>query len=461
MNPMCVKVRMTGRQHQLLRSHLFPGDGLEAAAVALCGRRSGEGFNGLSVRTIVPIPHGECVRERDRITWPTARLEPLLHEAMKRHWAVLKIHSHPQDYPEFSLTDDRADRELFSSVHGWVDDDLPHASVVMQASGRMFGRWIDSRGVFHPLDCISVAGDDMMFWHGETLLPEDEADLRNKQAFGEGTIARLRALTVAVIGCSGTGSPVIEQLARYRLGRLILVDPDRVEDKNLNRIIHATRADANARALKVQVIADAVRRMGLGTEVVTVAENLCDAGVLKLLAEADVLVGCMDGAEGRAVLNRLACFYNLPYFDVGVRLDADGIGGIDQLCGTVHYLQPDGSSLFSRQVITQQEVSDESLKRRTPGLYEERLKQAYIKGVEVDRPAVVSVNMHYASLAVLELLARLHPYRADPNSTFARHGSSLVNNDHWAMGEGDPCRILAREAGRGDTVPMLDMPSLG
>lgn len=458
---MQVKLRMTGRQHQALRAHLFPGDGLEAAAVALCGRRTGDGLNGLSVRTIVPIPHAECVRERDRIVWPTARLEPLLHEAMKRHWAVLKVHSHPQDFPQFSVVDDRADRELFSSIHGWVDDDLPHASVVMQESGRMFGRWIDSAGGFHPLASISVAGDDVVFWHPDDDLPDEEADLRNRQAFGDGTVARLRRLTIAVVGCSGTGSPVIEQLARYRVGRLILVDPDHVEDKNLNRIIHATRADADAKALKVETIAEAVRRMGLGTVVDTVAENLCDAAVLQKIAEADVLFGCMDGAEGRAVLNRLACFYNLPYFDVGVKLEADGRGGIDQMCGTVNYLQPDGSSLFSRKVITREEVEEESLKRRTPELYEERLKQRYIKGVVVDRPAVVSVNMHYASLAVLELLARIHPYRADPNGRFARYGSSLVNDDHWAFDDGDPCRVLAREAGRGDTAPMLDMPSLG
>lgn len=459
---MQVKLRMTGRQHRLLRAHLFPGDGLEAAAVALCGRRAGDDFHALSVHKIVLIPHEECVRERDRLTWPTARLEPLLLEAMKKHHAVLKLHSHPQNYPEFSAQDDRADRELFSSVHGWVDDDLPHASVVFQEDGRVFGRWADSHCNFHQLDSIAVAGDDVLFWHAsETSEADSAADLKNIQAFGEGTINRLRRLTIAVIGCSGTGSPLIEQLARYRVGRLIIVDPDRVEDRNLNRIIHAAREDADAKALKVEVIARAIARMDLGTQVDAVPGNICDPAVVKKVAEADVVFGCMDGTEGRAILNRLACFYGLPYFDVGVRLDADGMGGIDQMCGTVNYLQPDGSSLFSRRVITREEVEAESMRRKTPELYAGRLKEQYIKGVAVERPAVVSVNMHYASLAVLELLARLHPYRAEPNGRYARYGSSLVNADLYSDGDGEPCRVLAREAGRGDVDPLLDMPAMG
>lgn len=56
----------------------------------------------------------------------------------------------------------------------------------------------------------------------------------------------------------------------------------------------------------------------------------------------------MDGAEGRHILSRLCTFYCLPYFGVGVKLEADGMGGMTQICGGINYLQPDGSSLLSR-----------------------------------------------------------------------------------------------------------------
>jgi hypothetical protein len=67
---------------------------------------------------------------------------------------------------------------------------------------------------------------------------------------------------------------------------------------------------------------------------------------------------------------------------------------------------------------------------------------------------------HYASLTILEFLARLHRYRNEDNTRFAQYGSSLVNADLYYSVDGEADRALAKEAGRGDVVPLLDMPSL-
>jgi ThiF family len=244
------------------------------------------------------------------------------------------------------------------------------------------------------------------------------------------------------------------------VGRLILVDPERVEEKNLNRILNATMDDAVAGRYKVHVAADAVNRMKLGTVVIPIPENIINPGVVRIVAESDVVIGTMDGAEGRNLLNRLATFYCIPYFDVGVRLEADGCGGISQICGSVNYLQPGGSSLLSRKAITPEDIAAEGLRRTDPAAYVEQVKARYIKGVQEDRPAVVSVNMHYASLAVNELLARLHPYRDDWNEGFAWFGSSLTQARFFQASDGEPCRSLSRHVGRGDVTPLLDMPAL-
>jgi hypothetical protein len=47
---------MTEAQRLALRSHLFPGDGNEAAAVLLCGRRNDTERHVFTVRRVVPIP---------------------------------------------------------------------------------------------------------------------------------------------------------------------------------------------------------------------------------------------------------------------------------------------------------------------------------------------------------------------------------------------------------------------
>jgi hypothetical protein len=195
-------------------------------------------------------------------------------------------------------------------------------------------------------------------------------------------------------------SVVVEALARLGIGRLVIVEYDRTEEKNLNWILNTTREDAKVRRLKVEVALRAVRAMGLGTEIEVVAGNLIDRAVVRLVSGCDVLFGCVDSVEARHIMNRLAAYYLLPYFDVGVRLDADGKGGIDQVCGSAHYLQPGGSSLHSRGVYTMEEVRAEGLRRTDPTAYAGLVKENYIKGVRVDRPAVISVNMLVASLAV-------------------------------------------------------------
>src|SRR5947199_9210553 len=122
-------LRLTGGQHDALRSHLFPGDGNEAVAVALCGRRAGDGRHVFTARSLHPIAYDDCaVRSPVRVTWSTELLPPLLAEAAKRGQAVVKIHSHPGGLEKFSRQDDRADRELFEAVDTWLDDGLPHAS---------------------------------------------------------------------------------------------------------------------------------------------------------------------------------------------------------------------------------------------------------------------------------------------------------------------------------------------
>ena len=143
-------------------------------------------------------------------------------------------------------------RSLFPSLYAWVDRDPVHASAILMDDGRLFGRVVSEDGQFQPLQAVHVIGDDIeRFDGGGGAAAVPEHGRRIAQTFGGGTFERLRRLKVGVVGCSGTGSPVIEQLARNCIGSLVLVDPDHVEDKNLNRIANKTRDDAEHGRLKV------------------------------------------------------------------------------------------------------------------------------------------------------------------------------------------------------------------
>jgi hypothetical protein len=168
----------------------------------------------------------------------------------------------------------------------------------------------------------------------------------------------------------------------------------------------------------------------------------------------------VDSADGRDLLNRISTYYLVPYIDVGVRLDANGHGGIEQICCALHYLVPGGSSLLSRGVITPEQVQAQALRRTNPKQYATLEKEGYIKGVAVDRPAVVSVNGFVATHAVNEMLARVHPYRRDSNQDFRYQLFSLCDGAWLQLPDGPPCKLLSRCVGRGDTTPLLGNPAL-
>jgi hypothetical protein len=457
-------LRFTGEQHAQLKAHLFPGDGKEAAALVLCGRLAGPHRHIFSARQIVLIPLDKCKRERDGMEWPTRFADELLREAMNKRMAIVPVHSHPGGFEGFSARDDRSDLSFFESVNSLLEDGGPHASAVMlPGQGRIFARAVTADGNFAPVGLVSVVGDDLEFWHAEGSgygLPEFVR--RHAQAFGAGTMHQLRRLRIAVIGCSGTGSPLIEQLVRLGVGQLLLVDPDRVEWKNLNRIYLTTAADANLGRFKVEVLAEAIGRIGLATQVVPLAKDLATPSVVREVASCDVVIGCMDTAYGRDLLNRLAAFYVLPYVDMGTQIHALAGGGVDQITGAIHYLQPGKSSLKSRGVYTGDDVRAELLRRDDPIEFRRRLAEGYIKNVQEDQPAVISVNSQVASMAVNELLARIHRYRNDPNGVFALQQYALHEGYNYKTAESKfaPCAVLGKEVGRGDVTPLLDWSEL-
>ena len=455
---MITSLTLTADQHARLRDHLFPGDGKEAAALLLCGRAQSADRLRLIVSEVHLVPYEVCQRTPTNVTWPTDMLPALLARAAQRGLSLVKIHGHAAA-PSFSEEDDASDRALFASVYAWAEG--PHGSAVMLDGDRIFGRIVSPAGAFIPFDRVTRIGDDLSFWDREsrpTLVPE--YGRRVAQSFGAGTFAILRRLRVGVVGCSGTGSVVVDQLARNCVGELVLVDPDRVEHKNLNRIVNSRLADAEAKRVKVEVLAAAVEALGFGTQVETHATSLFSPQAVRAIASCDIVFGCMDSVDGRHLLNRLAAFYGLGYLDLGVKLEADGSGGVDQVCGTVHYLKPGGSSLFSRHVYSMEQVRAAGLMRADPRSYRELKREGYIKGVQEDRPAVIQLNSVIASLAINELLARLHPYRLDPNGDFAIHRLSLSHGIYEYLEDGEPCPLLARHVGRGDVTPPLDLPEL-
>ena len=89
--------------------------------------------------------------------------------------------------------------------------------------------------------------------------------IRTEMLIGEEALARLRSATVAVFGVGGVGGYAVEALARVGVGKLVLVDSDRVSVSNINRQIIATHSTVGQ--YKTEAARDRIRDIDPSIEV--------------------------------------------------------------------------------------------------------------------------------------------------------------------------------------------------
>ncbi len=155
---------MSGKDHKTLHNHLFPGDGLEAAAILLCSRIQGSRLR-LMVKSVHCVPHCECDRRADWVTWPGQHIEDCLTEAEADDLSLILVHSHPLGGSNFSETDDQSDIELLDSLFLAREQGRPgeilHGSAVMLSNGWMRARVYSRNLKSEMLDLVTVAGDEI------------------------------------------------------------------------------------------------------------------------------------------------------------------------------------------------------------------------------------------------------------------------------------------------------------
>lgn len=128
--------------------------------------------------------------------------------------------------------------------------------------------------------------------------------------------AKLGRATVAVIGAGGIGSPALLYLAAAGVGRLILIDDDRVDLSNLNRqIAHTT---ARVGALKVESAAEALHALNPDVTLTLHAERATDTSIDRFLDGADAVIDGSDSFDTRRLVADACARRRLPLISAAV-----------------------------------------------------------------------------------------------------------------------------------------------
>jgi tRNA A37 threonylcarbamoyladenosine dehydratase len=121
---------------------------------------------------------------------------------------------------------------------------------------------------------------------------------RTARLFGEASVDRLRRSTVTIFGVGGVGSFAAEGLARSGVGRLFLVDFDRICVTNVNRQLHAMKGTLGKS--KVAVMAERLRAINPDAVVEARAEFYGPESSGRLLTpEPDLVVDAIDNIAAK------------------------------------------------------------------------------------------------------------------------------------------------------------------
>jgi adenylyltransferase/sulfurtransferase len=117
---------------------------------------------------------------------------------------------------------------------------------------------------------------------------------------------KLKRASVAVVGAGGLGAPLLLYLAAAGVGRLKIIDDDRVALSNLQRQI--LFADEDIGAPKAALAAEAVRKLNPNVACAVEPVRLTQLNVKALIEDCDVIADGSDNFDTRYIVSD-ACFF--------------------------------------------------------------------------------------------------------------------------------------------------------
>lgn len=133
---------------------------------------------------------------------------------------------------------------------------------------------------------------------------------------------RFSSATVAICGLGGLGSNIAISLARAGIGKLILIDFDRVDITNLHRQQYKV---GQIGSYKTDALSENLKEIAPFIEIQTRTIRITEENAVDLLKDADVICEAFDDAECKAMLTNVV-FEAMPKKYL---VAASGMAGLD------------------------------------------------------------------------------------------------------------------------------------
>jgi len=322
----------------------------------------------------------------------------LVNTSYARGLALIEVHSHPWiGKAQMSSLDKKGIKSMVDYLAPEFPE-APYAALVFTYDSFKSETWLGKQK--NTTVEMKSVGRKTVFLNRRDKIKIDERRFDRQLLFlGRKGQKQISLFKVGIVGLGGTGSHVAQQLAYLGVRDFILVDHDKIEKTNLNRLIGASVKDIGK--YKVEISKRLIRSVAPDAKVITAPSLIFSKESTHLIKDVDFIFGCVDADGARLVLNNISVAYLIPYLDVGSDINLTKDGKIDSIGGTIFFVFPGGPCLLcSSTEIDQNEVRNDLSSQEE---LEKRRAQGYANG-KITSPAVISVNGAIASQAVTEFM---------------------------------------------------------
>lgn len=401
-------------------AHLLRNDRQEDLCFALWRPSQGATrITALIERLILPTDGDRNVH--GNVSFEPAFLERALAEAAAAGAGLALLHSHPlplgRGWQGMSPDDVRAEQKIAGAVYGATS--LPLVGLTLAGDGPWSARFWERTAprTYSRQWCttVRVVGQRLKIHYAPDLAPPPRStgeQVRTVSAWGEEAQADLARTRVGVIGAGSVGGFIGEALVRTGILDTRLIDFDHIEERNLDRLNYATRADIGSLKVKAMASYMRARATGTGAQVTALVGAVYEEEMFRHALDCDVLCSCVDRPWGRHVLNLIAHAHLIPVVDGGIRVRTNKSGKLAAADWRAHTATIGRPCL---QCLGQYDPAMVQMER------EGRLEDPkYIEGLPRDhalkaRENVFAFSMACASQQMLQMLALILAPLDQPN----------------------------------------------
>lgn len=401
----------------------------------------------LLIQELVTLPEEAYLESREHgARWSGAAMIPMLNQALNRSCGVVAFHGHPHPGVVSFSGDDRRTADRLLPTFQTVVPDRPHGFAVIgddHAAGLVLP--VDGKR-YAPVEKVRLLGQvltDLPDGKGRTnSYQEDESFHRQALLTGGAGEVKLRRIKVAVVGLSGGGSHVVQQLTLMGPAEIIGIDPGRAKQSHRARVIGLEPEDVTRHRRKIEIMQRLVRRITRKVGFTGVGVAIPSQAAIDAMKEADIVVGCVDNYHARADTQELCSRYLIPYVDIGLLIrPLEGATGMT-IGGNVITAIPGRFCLWCVGFLTQERLDAETGGR----------PRSYFEGSD-GQAQVVSMNGLLASQAANEVLQLVAGFAPVTDDWLIKKYDGLAGTlQDWTVKKSNGCPKCRASLGTGDLV---------